>query len=191
MKDKTNQWDLNYDNLHDYLALSTQDVNNIISITSPDAPKTLLDIGCGTGQLGRDFFHRGYKTIGIDSSAKAIEIAKAATIFNDVIEYIHTDFENFAIKIDSQSTYGLITCKYVFAFINDRKLFLDTVVKLLDPSGIFVIITPDREKIPAEKSGISVPHTDMLALLKSHFAVESYIRGRDYYYLCRHISRTP
>lgn len=184
MDNKINQWDLNYDNFHDYLAFNTQDINNILSMLAPNTPKTLLDIGCGTGQVGREFFHRGYKTVGIDSSIKAIEIAKSATIYSDII-YIHTDIEAFVLQNNNMPSYGLIMCKYVFAFINDHTFFLNAIKKLLDPSGTFVLITPDIKKIPTEKSSIAVPHEKMLSILNNYFTVKHYTRGRDHYYLCR------
>jgi 2-polyprenyl-3-methyl-5-hydroxy-6-metoxy-1,4-benzoquinol methylase len=185
MNDSINQWDTRYDNLDDYLAFTTQDTNNILNTLTPTASKTLLDIGCGTGQIEREFFHRGYTVVGIDSSARAIEIAKAATIY-DSITYIHSSLEDFATRSDVPSSYGLIMCKYVFAFINDRDFFLNTVKKMLERLGTFVLISPDRDKLPAERSGISIPHEELLAILSTHFSVSYSTRGRDNYYICRH-----
>jgi len=36
----------------------------------------VLDIGCGTGRISRYFSERGAKVLGIDFSAKSIEIAR-------------------------------------------------------------------------------------------------------------------
>ena len=182
----TNHWDHSYENYKDFLAFTTQDVSNILTNVNPSAPKTLLDIGSGTGQLGRELFLRGYTTIGIDGSKRAIEIAKeAAALHEDSIRYIHKNFEDFS---EEGSTFGLITCKYVFAFIEDRVQFLEKVNRLLSEDGSFVIISPHVDKIPKEKAGISVDNSEILALLKDIFHVESYERGRDYYYICKKMS---
>ena len=186
MNSTTNKWDVSYSNSQDYLAFTTQDINTIISAVDPSAPKTLLDIGCGTGQVSREFFHHGYETVGIDGSSKAIEIAKASTLQRS-ISYIHSSFESYVQHNKNSSTYGLIVCKYVFAFIEDRNYFLKNVAKLLDPSGTFVLITPDISKIPIEKIDIAVPHEAMLAALSNYFKVEHNKRGRDYYYFCKSI----
>jgi len=186
MNNTQNQWDLNYDDLHDYLAFNTQDINSIFNSISTSAPKTLLDIGCGTGQVGREFYHRGYQTLGIDGSVKAITIANAATVHKDII-YTHSSFEEFLQRTEKSTAYGLIICKYVFAFVNDRNFFLSSIKKLLDQSGTFVLVTPDIEKLPAEKTSIAIPHEEMKTVLGDHFEITHYIRGRDYYYLCRNV----
>jgi 2-polyprenyl-3-methyl-5-hydroxy-6-metoxy-1,4-benzoquinol methylase len=181
----SNHWDSSYENLKDFLAFTTQDINNILKSVESTAPKTLLDIGCGTGQLGREFFHRGYTTLGIDSSSTAIKVAKDATIFNEnKVQYLQSSFEDFREK---EFTFGLITCKYVFAFIEDRPQFLNKVRRLLSTDGVFIIISPDVDKVAAEKARIAVNNTAMLNLLEDVFKVESYQRGRDFYYVCKKI----
>ena len=183
---KSNHWDYSYENYKDFLAFTTQDINNILANVNPNAPKTLLDIGSGTGQLGREFFLRGYTTVGIDGSNMAIKIAKeAAALYKDSIRYIHKNFEDFS---EEESNFGLITCKYVFAFIKDRIQFLEKANELLSKDGTLVIISPDVNKIPKEKAGITVDNGEMLVLLKKIFKVETYERGRDYYYICKKLS---
>lgn len=181
MTDQDNIWDTNYDKQRDYLAFTTIDINNILSHVLPDAPKTSLDIGCGTGQVPRELFHRGYQATGIDGSIKAIEIAQQSTIYDaNGIEYIHTIFESFA----PPTTYGLITCKYVIAFVEDKNVFLQKAEQLLDESGVLVIISPDITSLPPERSSIAMPHGEMLEHLAKVFEVQCEKRNKDLYYFC-------
>ena len=183
----SNLWDSSYENFKDFLAFTTQDISNILKSVEPTTVKTFLDIGCGTGQLGREFFHRGYTTVGIDGSSIAIKIAKEATIYGeDKIKYLHSSFEDFS---ESEAIFGLITCKYVFAFIKDRPKFLNKVERLLSMDGVFIIISPNINKLPVEKAGIAVDNDEALVSLKYFFEVENYQRGRDFYYVCRKLEK--
>jgi SAM-dependent methyltransferase len=68
----------------------------------PDRPLTLLDIGCGYGDLLRALRAWAHKRgrllrlIGIDLSGQAIEVARSATPATDDIEYHATDIFTFA-----------------------------------------------------------------------------------------------
>lgn len=66
--------------------------------------------------------------------------------------------------------YGLITCKLVYAFIEDKPAFLKRVKRLLAPEGLFVVVTPLPEHVPAEKIEIAASADDV-ALLSSSFDV--------------------
>lgn len=74
----------------DYLWLPTAQVALLCELANSD-PKTALDIGCGTGQLVRDLYHRGYKVVGVDTATEAIAIAQASTVrpANDIRFLVH------------------------------------------------------------------------------------------------------
>lgn len=46
-------WSEAYHQGRDYTAIKTQDVSRFLQYADAAAPKTCLDIGCGTGQLKR------------------------------------------------------------------------------------------------------------------------------------------
>lgn len=96
------------------------------------APKTALDVGCGTGQLARDLYHRGYQVTGIDISTEAISQAQASTIYTQGITFAVRDITKPPLP---PCHYGLITCKYVVAFIADRATFFRAIGTLLEATG--------------------------------------------------------
>lgn len=115
------------------------DLERIFALLPPDQKKQHLDIGCGTGGLTRDMFHRGYMSTGIDPSSSAIAHAKAATVYaGSGINYVCDDFES--VDLADQS-YTLITCKLVYAFLYDKDKCLEKVRSLLHPDGSFVLVT--------------------------------------------------
>lgn len=53
-------WSRPYDQGRDFRPISTPELDKPLSFVKPTAPKTALDIGCGTSQLTRELYHRGY-----------------------------------------------------------------------------------------------------------------------------------
>ncbi len=183
---KNINWNTRYDNGNDYIAATTQDINYLISHANLDAPKTALDIGCGTGQLCRELFHRGYKVAGVDVSSSAIGIAKQSTLTPTTdLEFILGNIEGDDSITYTLAPYGLITCRLVITFIQDKDALLQKVHSLLDGKGVFIVINPHPDYLPKEKQGITTPHKDMLNILEGYFRVESFERNKDYYYICR------
>lgn len=142
-------WNSLYISGRDFGTLPDGVIDFIIKNTDHDAPQTLLDIGCGTGQLTRSFQERGYSSLGIDPSSEAIKIASERS---GQSRYIAGTLET----LDLIDKYGLITCKHVYAFIDDKPAFLQRIARLLFDNGSFVIITPLIEDTPPEKHAIAV-----------------------------------
>lgn len=68
-------------------------------------PKSILDLGCGTGQLLDCFPYSIEKKIGLDSSEQMLEIARINYPQN---QYILGDFKNFSLK----QKFDLIVCTH-------------------------------------------------------------------------------
>lgn len=172
MSPSTDQrWSNVYKRGRDFQLVSSQEIDHFLSYVLPEAPKTCLDLGCGTGQLTRELYHRGYKAVGIDASNEAVQRAKQfTTVPNEQLSYVQVDLEhdNLKEKTDTLSPYGMITCKLVYAFIQDKPAFLEKVKGILHPQGILVIITPMIEDVDEAKKGIAIKHDD-LRLLESYF----------------------
>lgn len=176
---KTINWNDVYTNGDDYTVLTTQQLSQLIEMLPKSLAKKHLDIGCGTGQLCRDLFHRGYITTGIDTSDVAINLAKQAT-----------DQENNSIKFlvgdinDATSKFDLITCKYVYVFIDDKDRFLDKITTILNDLGSFVVISPNIATLPDGKKQIALPSEEIESKLSEYFDVKVIPRGAAYYYIC-------
>lgn len=160
-------WNSIYKSGRDFGVMPDPVVDMILTYTNPAASKTFLDIGCGTGQLTRALHERGYTGLGIDLSHEAVAIAKSKT--NDIT------YKTFDIEKEDASTlggpYGLITCKHVYAFIEDRNTFLEKVSKLLESDGVFILLTPLKDKVPEEKKNIAVDTTKLRNEVAQYFRV--------------------
>lgn len=163
--------------------LSARDLTKILEDTDIKPGSRALDIGCGTGQLARDLFHRGYDVHGIDLSPVAIDLATSTSIYiGQGMSFEVKDFEKD--EIDGQR-FDLVICKYVYAFITDTTSFLKKVKGLMKAGALFVIISPNPETTPPDKAKIYVDEQATTEVLMGHFAqVKFYPSGRNHIYIC-------
>lgn len=98
--------------------------------------QSVLDIGCGEGQLLVQLETRGISTVGIDVSEIGIEEARKHVKG----ELIVGDFETFEFPADR--TFDLIFVKFVIAFIEKPDLFFRKIIRLLNSRGGLILLTP-------------------------------------------------
>lgn len=135
-------------------------------------PLSVIDIGCGTGNDIVNFLRNGLVATGIDSSfvaiAKARELAKKE---NGKYAFILMEAEEISKKIKNK--FDIIFCKYTYAFIKDKEIFLKNIKKLMHSHSVFVLITPVLHKNTSytkeDKPGIAVDFDDTKRLLKKKF----------------------
>jgi len=164
-------WDESYKKSIDYRLVSGKEVDEYIKLLDGQPKHTHLDIGCGTGQLTRELFHQGFKTTGIDPSAAAIAIARSRT--TQPIHYEMADIFSFD-RAPSDKLYDLITCRLVFAFVEDKEAFLRKAAQLLNKNGVLAILTPLQSNTPQEKQHIAVDPEETTELLRQHFITRAY-----------------
>lgn len=177
-------WDDAYVAGRDFTLISGDSITQILAYLPKGSEKTCLDIGCGTGQLSRELYHRGFKVLGVDASSEAICIAKERSIATPPsdLDYKQLDIEKSTIS----KRFSLITCKLVYAFIKHKSDFLEKIARTLEPNGIFVIITPLDETTPPEKQAIAVNHQRTMDELSEYFTVNSYEDNQLGVYICKH-----
>lgn len=161
------KWSKVYDGGKDFRPLYPIDFERIFAILPQDQKKLHLDVGCGTGGLTRDLFHRGYTSTGIDPSSSAIERAKVATIYlNQGINYICEDFEKVSLPKES---YSLITCKLVLAFFQDKDTCIKKINSLLSSDGSLVLVTKIHDS-EENATPISVDENEARSVLSRNFS---------------------
>jgi methionine biosynthesis protein MetW len=104
----------------------------------PDARgRKLLDIGCGSGEIGLVFKHRFVEIHGIDISEKAL----AAACTRQVITR-RVDLNKERLPYPSQN-FEMVTCLDVIEHVFDPWRLLSEIHRVLSSKGVLVLSTPN------------------------------------------------
>ena len=104
-------------------------------------PKLILDLGCGTGNVSRRLFARGYDIIGLDSSSEMLSIAKSKD--PDTL-YIRQDIRAFELYGTVDAVLSLCDVMNYILTKSDLLKVFSLVKNYLNPGGLFIfdISTP-------------------------------------------------
>ena len=115
-----------------------QSTTKLVKLAKIKKGDIILDLACGTGVVTNKISSKVGKkgmVIGIDTSKKAISIAKKFNAKKNNIEFVLSDAENFYFN----RCFDVITCQYaLFLFPNSQKA-LHTAKKLLKENGTIAI----------------------------------------------------
>ncbi len=119
------------------------------------SPKTIIDLGCGTGLLTCELARRGYDMIGVEPAGKMLDIARKKPDAEKV-QWIEGGYEKFeGLKADMV----LMTSHVAQFFLEDKEWesMLEASHKALNPGGHVVFdsrtpIFPPYQTWPTEES---------------------------------------
>jgi SAM-dependent methyltransferase len=97
---------------------------------------SVLDVGCGSGQLSKTLLDKGYSVVAIDNDWRAVEIAKKkgiAAFFSDINDW----------KTDEK--FDCIILGDVLEHIEDDKSAMRKVYRMLKPNGCIVVNVPSYQ----------------------------------------------
>lgn len=103
--------------------------------------KTLLDIGCGTGDFLQTAFHNNWNVVGIEPNKQARDIANKKT--NDAV----LDAEQL-FKLEPNS-FNVITLWHVLEHLPNLEDHISVFKKLLKPNGTLIIAVPNYNSYDA------------------------------------------
>ncbi len=180
-------WNREYRFGFDYTHITGENLDRILSFLPPNnAQKIALDLGSGKGQLARELHERGFSVTGLDLSYEAVKMARANSDPRDV-HYEVADFEtDFSAKFAAAD---LVTCRFVYAFIENRQSFLQSVRNLLKADGRFVVVNPLKSSVPDYKKGIALESRQVHSELADYFEiVDYYVEDDDEYFICKQLT---
>ena len=119
-------------------------LNKIIKKSKIKKDSNILDYGFGRGELLINLYKLGYrKLFGNEISKEAI------AMFKDNLKKENIKEKDFKIKkikenelFDFNIKPDIVFCKLVYAFLNDKKDFLNKIKKSLSNNGVLIIFTP-------------------------------------------------
>lgn len=105
--------------------------------------KTILDIGCGTGNFLVACQNKGWMVSGIEPNKKATlisEIKLNTTILSDISQFNNEQFD-------------CITMWHVLEHVPDLKNYISSLKRLLKPEGTLIIAVPNHKSFDANYYG--------------------------------------
>lgn len=110
--------------------------------------RSLLDLGCGTGEHSRFFANRGYRVVGLDNSLSMLEKARKEAI-PESLEFVEGDLRDLSELVDERFG-GAISLGNTLAHLTTedelRAAFLSIAQSLL-PGGILLIQILNYDRI--------------------------------------------
>ncbi|MDC6365162.1 MULTISPECIES: class I SAM-dependent methyltransferase [Flavobacteriaceae] len=113
-----------------------------ISTNQLDTPKSLLDIGAGTGDFLLHAKRKGLQIKGVEPNKKARELA-----LNKGIE-LESDIDSL-----SNAKYDVITLWHVLEHLPNLEGQIEKMVSLLQPNGVLIVAVPNFKSFDAKHYG--------------------------------------
>lgn len=129
---------------HKYFLAGNQDLKN----------KTILDIGCGTGEFLSVLEARGALAYGTDIDPGAVAFAKKLYQPKHIFALAVNDY----FQQDQAAPYDIITAFEVFEHVDDPWTILTFAQKSLQPGGRLVMSTPSRRRFLANLAYWDYPY---------------------------------
>lgn len=134
---------------------STPQLDKVLAAVQETAPKNrplaLLDVGCGTGRIGRRLYDRGFSVLGVDVnpdavrtaqdlavSATAQDLAVSAAAPDRSLRFVEGDFAADRAPRIEGGPFDVVVCQLVLSIIGDarrRSNLLRHVSEHLRPGG--------------------------------------------------------
>ena len=104
--------------------------------------KTILDIGCGTGEFLKVFKNNSWQTLGVEPNKSAREIAITKNELEVLDEQGLFDFSN--------EHFDVITMWHVLEHVSDINSHLTQIKRILKKDGVLIVAVPNAESPDAQ-----------------------------------------
>lgn len=108
-------------------------------IRSCPAGSKVLDIGCGNGLITSAIAKAGFTVLGIDSSEKAIGLARQYQAAPNVRFNVSSADQ---LTADGES-FNAVVCSEVLEHLHEPRQLLVTIRQLLRPNGVLIVTVPN------------------------------------------------
>lgn len=108
-------------------------------ISSYHKKGSILDYGCGTGDLLKHFKNKGWTTAGIEPDSEARKLVKDKGI--EVTDELS--------QLSKQKTYDIITMWHVLEHVSELRSTIKQLKKLLSDDGVLFIAVPNSDSFDA------------------------------------------
>src|SRR5207248_5561829 len=141
-------------------ALKAPPLNAIAAAT----PGTLLDVGCGRGDLGAAFIRRGWRVSGVEPSPEACAVARRQGVDAREGTLDSVEFPD--------GSFDAVVMRHSLEHVPDPIADLGRVFRFVRPEGLLVISVPNFDSWERRRFGSAWFHLD-LPRHRTHFTPQS------------------
>lgn len=131
-----------YDDLVYNELKNNYEITEIVNKTTPTHVSTILDIGSGTGHHSGKLSEQGYNVLGIDKSQAMVNRAK---INYPNTKFIQGDILDNNPNLENNKFTHILCLYFTIYYIENKELFFENCIKLLQPGGILILHVVDRD----------------------------------------------
>jgi 2-polyprenyl-6-hydroxyphenyl methylase/3-demethylubiquinone-9 3-methyltransferase len=103
------------------------------------AGASVLDLGCGTGELLASFADRQWRRTGLDMSAAGIQVARTA---HPDITFVEADATGDLKSLIGEGAFEVVVSTETLEHVTLPRLFVKNAYEALKPGGRFVLSVP-------------------------------------------------
>lgn len=118
--------------------------DRLLASTDASRGETLIDIGCGDGNLALIAARLGWKAVGLDISASQIDAATARAAEEGIADRVVFRVEDEARTTLRPGSAGAVGSSFGVIFSDDPDAALARMMRLTRPGGLFGITTWER-----------------------------------------------
>lgn len=130
-------------------------------------PLTILDIGCGQGELYKYLIKNGVQCV-----FTGIDFAPSATKKNRLrypgAQWITADIS--ALDVGVNKYYDVVVACEVLEHMEEPKVLADEMKRLVKENGTLIVTTPLRNSVPSEEHVWTFEESDIATLFAPHSA---------------------
>ncbi|MCK6552070.1 methyltransferase domain-containing protein [Myxococcota bacterium] len=118
---------------------------DLVALVDPTAVRTIVDLGCGPGELTRELHDTlgAERTVGVDTSDAML--AKAAAHANDAVTFVKGDLATF-----TGGPFDLVLSNAAIHWAEDHAALLAHLTTLVAPGGQLAIQVPANHHHPSQ-----------------------------------------
>ncbi|MEU1868381.1 class I SAM-dependent methyltransferase [Streptomyces gardneri] len=158
-------WNPVYDDGRDWKQVCDAEITMFTHFADPQPGQKALDIGCGTGQLGRCLHSLGYDVTGVEVSAAALLKARARS-YTMGPRWVRHDIQTGPPPGITAASMDVDSFRLSFQFLDRKKQILEMARSLLRPGGLVYLVLPvlERESLPDGRRSSALPTAEISRL---------------------------
>ncbi len=146
--------------------------------------RTLLDLGCGTGEVACFLASQGYRTIALDNSAAMLTVGAASAAQRGLqVDWLRADLRTFTIGTTVDLVLLIGGTLNLLPTLQDMESAIQRVSAALDPEKLFIFDLDTVRGLAAEGDYDRVLFDDernVLLVAQSRFNYEALLRSTTY-----------